>query len=358
MLNILADGLMPLVEELFLEFGNIQRFDGRTPTAEQLACADVLLVRSVTAVNAALLEQAPHLRFVGSATIGTDHLDIEALEQRGIFWTAAPGCNADAVADYVLSAVLNWQQAKGHVLADLTVGVVGVGNIGSRLSRRLNALGVKVLCCDPPRHEPDFVSLAQMLPQVDVLTLHVPGGKTTEKMLNAETLAAMKPGALLINSCRGKVVDNSALVAWLEQGAGEAVLDVYETEPDFDKRLLPLARWLTPHIAGHSIEGKRRGTWMLYQALCQQQGLTASGHFEQWLPLPAVTRVNGNQLDVRKVGNLVYDVRDDDAWFREGLKAGKSFDVLRRSYPKRREWQSLDCEFLEDGTKVWALVSH
>lgn len=358
MLTILADGLMPLVDELFLEFGTILRFDGRMPSPEQLAKADVLLVRSVTKVDAALLAQAPKLRFIGSATIGTDHLDIKAIEEKGLFWTAAPGCNADAVADYVLSAVLNWQTMTGRDLPALTVGIVGVGNIGSRLSRRLNALGVKVLCCDPPKAEPGFISLAEMLPQVDVLTLHVPGGSATHKMLGADTLAAMKDGALLINSCRGSVVDNAALVAWLEAGRGEAVLDVYETEPDFDKRLLGLARWLTPHIAGHSIEGKRRGTWMLYEALCRHQGLSPSGHFGNWLPAPAVTHVTGTLAEVRRLGNLVYDIRDDDAWFRQGLLAGKTFDVLRRSYPKRREWGSLDTTFVEDGAKVWALASH
>ncbi|EKE76236.1 4-phosphoerythronate dehydrogenase [Gallaecimonas xiamenensis] len=358
MLNILADGLMPLVDDLFAPLGTLQRFEGRQPTPAQLAQAEVLLVRSVTQVDAALLTQAPKLRFIGSATIGTDHLDIKAIEEKGLFWTAAPGCNADAVADYVLSAVLNWQTMTGRDLPALTVGIVGVGNIGSRLSRRLNVLGVKVLCCDPPKGEPGFITLAQMLPQVDVLTLHVPGGQGTRHMIGATELAAMKPGALLINSCRGSVVDNAALLAWLEAGAGQAVLDVFATEPDFDRRLLDLGLWLTPHIAGHSIEGKRRGTWMLYEALCQKLGQVPQGRFEDQLPRAPVESISGIELAVRRLGNLVFDIRDDDAWFRAGLKAGRTFDELRRSYPKRREWGSLKAGSLEDGARLWDLASH
>ncbi|WKE64164.1 4-phosphoerythronate dehydrogenase [Gallaecimonas kandeliae] len=351
--QILADGLMPLVDELFSELGPIARFEGRIPSDEQLAEAEVLLVRSVTKVDATLLDKTPKLRFVGSATIGTEHLDTALLEQKGIHWCAAPGCNADAVADYVLSAVLNWAFLRGKELSGLSVGIVGVGNIGSRLSRRLNALGVKVLCCDPPRGEPDFISLEALLPQVDVLTLHVPGGEGTRKMLREAQLAALKAGTLLINSCRGSVVDNAALVAWLEAGRGEAVLDVYEAEPDFDRRLLALALWLTPHIAGHSLEGKRRGSWMLYEQLCAQLERPVAGNFKAQLPAPSVARVTAARPDPRKLGNLIYDIRDDDAWFRAGLASGQTFDALRRSYPMRREWASVEIETQDERCKAW-----
>ncbi|WP_406663374.1 4-phosphoerythronate dehydrogenase [Gallaecimonas sp. GXIMD1310] len=341
--TIVADGLMPLVESLFSPFGPVTLFSERQPSEPLLAEAEVLLVRSVTRVDEALLAKAPKLRFVGTATIGTDHIDAEALRRRGITLASAPGCNADAVSDYVLSALLNWQHEKQQPLTSLTVGIVGVGNIGSRVARRLEILGVKVLCCDPPRAAAGFVSLAEVLAEADVVTLHVPGGPATRHLLASDELAALKPGALLINSCRGSVIDNDALVAWLTAG-GDAVLDVFANEPEFDPRLQGLARWLTPHIAGHSFEGKRRGTWMLYQAWCQANGQKVDGQFADYLPAPTIQRLSVTGLPLRALANLVYDIRDDDMWFRQGLMAGHSFDWLRRHYPLRREWASLQVD--------------
>ncbi|WP_341501541.1 4-phosphoerythronate dehydrogenase [Gallaecimonas sp. GXIMD4217] len=352
-MHILADGLMPLVEALFSHFATVERFDGRQPPADALARADALLVRSVTRVDEALLSQAHNLSFVGTATIGTDHLDLPALKRRGIAVSAAPGCNADAVADYVLSATLNWLALSGEEPRGLTVGVVGVGNIGSRVSRRLNALGFRVLHCDPPRAERgelDSTDLAELLPQVDLLTLHVPGGAGTRAMIGQEQLALLPQGALVINASRGDVIDGTALKAWLVAGRGQAVLDVFENEPDIDLELLELCWLATPHIAGHSIEGKYRGTWMLYEACCEHMGRLVSGSLEQHLPEPAVLGVTLGQgaeqlKSLTALMRLAYDIRDDDHWFRQGLAAGQTFDALRKAYPKRRELGAI---------KVWS----
>lgn len=356
-MKIYADENMPYVKDFFAELGEVTLVNGRTLTAEQIVDADVLLVRSVTKVNQQLLSKSPQLKFVGTATIGTDHIDQSYLQQRGIGFSSAPGCNAQSVVEYVLSSIFVLAEKYQWNLQQKTVGVVGVGNIGRLLVNALEALSIKVLCCDPQRAaaEPDFphIPFEQLLPQADVVSFHVPliktGPDATVDLLNSRTLKLLKPDSAVINACRGEVTNNQDLLVEAQSGLKRPlVLDVWANEPEPDLRLIPYTDIASAHIAGHSIEGKARGTEMLYQAFCQQLGLSPAKTLAQVLPEPQVSelKINSNfgLLDVQNLSRLLYDVRRDDALFRFYMmqdKKTQGFDWLRKSYPPRREYSSV-----------------
>ncbi|MDE3272049.1 4-phosphoerythronate dehydrogenase PdxB [Pseudoalteromonas sp. G4] len=352
-MRILADQNMPLVEEFFSEFGEITRFAGRELSPQQLVDTDILLVRSITNVNENLLTHANKLKFVGTATIGTDHVDQALLTQKGIAFSSAPGCNATAVAEYVISSLLALAQEDGFSLQDKTVGIIGVGNIGSRLSKKLAALGCNVLLCDPPKQASgeleDGVSLDTIISDADILSFHVPlvkeGQYQTKHLLNKHNLPKLKSNAIVVNSCRGDVIDNQALLEFMQVGAGlSLVLDVWENEPNIERALLPYTRIGSVHIAGHSLEGKAGGTDMLYQAVCQQLGKPATHKMADFLPDPELTEVSlGNtftEANLCQLVHSVYDARRDYGLLKKGLNR-EGFDSLRKNYPGRREFSTL-----------------
>lgn len=350
---IYADDNMPLAREFFSGFGEVRLFNGRQVQANQLADADVLLVRSVTPVNASLLACNQQLKFVGTATIGTDHLDHKYLQSRQIPFTNAPGCNAQSVVEYVLSCLFLHAEQQQCLLSALKVGVVGCGQIGRRLVNSLQTLGVTVLQCDPLRAEQDshfaHVALDDLLTQVDVLSLHVPlvrsGEHATYHLLNEARLAQLPEHVALINACRGEVIDNQALLAKAQAGCRRPLfLDVWEHEPHIETALLPFCQIATAHIAGHSVEGKARGTEMLYQALCAQLKVPAVLQMADFLPAATVSQlqISGavTLAEVPALCRLLYDVRRDDLMLRAQL-ASKGFDWLRKHYPARREFSAL-----------------
>lgn len=353
-MRILADENMPYVQQLFGAWGEVTTLAGRQISADDVAHADLLLVRSVTRVNSELLAKAQSLQFVGSATIGRDHIDEPLLASRKIHFTNAPGCNAPAVVDYVIAAILHDCQARGRDAARLCYGIVGVGQIGSRLLARLQALGVKVLCCDPPRQRnedlSDFVSIDQLIDEADVISLHVPlvrdGLDASWHLLEKTRLGRLRPDALLINSCRGEVVDNRALLEQLLHRPDlEAVLDVWEGEPEPLPPLVARARLATPHIAGYSLEGKARGSWMLADSCARVLGLPPPPPLSNLLPPAPWPLLNIGQqpswAELQQLVRTVYDPLLDDRLMRtEGLTAA-GFDRLRRDYPVRRELSAL-----------------
>lgn len=356
-MKIYADENMPYVKDFFAELGEVTLVNGRTLTADQIVDVDVLLVRSVTKVNEQLLSKSPKLKFVGTATIGTDHIDQSYLQQRGIGFSSAPGCNAQSVVEYVLSSIFVLAEKYQWNLQQKTVGVVGVGNIGRVLVNALEALSIKVLCCDPQRAATEdgfpHIPLNELLPQLDIVSFHVPlvktGPYTTVDLLNSQTLKLLKTDCAVINACRGEVTNNDDLLAEAQSGHKRPlVLDVWANEPEPDLSLIPYTDIASAHIAGHSIEGKARGTEMLYQAFCQQLGLSPAKTLAQVLPEPQVSEVKINSnfglLDVQNLTRLLYDVRRDDALFRFYMMQDnktQGFDWLRKSYPPRREYSSV-----------------
>ncbi|WP_150138011.1 4-phosphoerythronate dehydrogenase [Candidatus Enterovibrio escicola] len=357
-MNILIDENMPYAAELFSKFGTVTRKSGRTLMTEDLVDVDALMIRSVTKVDEALLKKAPRLRFVGTATSGTDHLNTNLLAERGIHWTAAPGCNKASVAEYVISSLLVLSQQQDFNLTDRKVGIVGAGQVGSYLSTCLVALNIPYLLCDPiKRREGDmreFHSLQTLLSECDVITLHIPittsGAFPTYHLISQKELTALKADAILINTARGSVVDNYALKVALLEKTLMVVLDVFESEPEIDLELLPLLAFATPHIAGHSLEGKARGITMIYNAYCDFLG-HAEEHINtiSLLPLAPISKVilskEWNMADLMVLCQLVYDIRRDDSKFRRAMTDVRvqciGFDHLRKNYWERREYSAI-----------------
>lgn len=367
-LRLLVDANVPHAEAAFGAFGRVRLAPGQAITAEAVAAADVLLVRSVTRVDEALLAGSP-VRFVGSATIGTDHVDLDYLRSRGIPFAHAPGSNAPSVVEYVLAALLAVYTEADAALRDETVGVVGCGHVGGALAARLRALGVRVLRNDPPLADAadadgrphDFDPLATVLAESDVVTLHPPltrsGPHPTHHLIGPAELTAMRPHALLVNAARGAVVDNVALREALREalGAGRiggAVLDVWENEPTPDPDLLRLAAIATPHIAGYSFDGKVTGTAMLYDALADWLGVPATWDAERVLadesaslpPLDPPDPALPETAYLAALARQAYDVRADDARMRGLLslpasERGAAFHHLRKTYPRRFGWE-------------------
>ncbi|BBP66122.1 erythronate-4-phosphate dehydrogenase [Pseudomonas sp. Cab53] len=356
---IVADENIPLLDAFFQGFGEIRRVAGRGIDRAMVEQADVLLVRSVSQVNRALLEGS-RVRFVGTCTIGTDHLDLEYFAEAGIRWASAPGCNARGVVDYVLGSLMALAEIEGANLEQRTFGVVGAGQVGGRLIKVLQGLGWTVKVCDPPRQAAeggDYVSLEQIIEQCDVISLHTPltrdGEQPTWHLFDEARLNRLKPGTWLINAARGPVIDNAALrEVLLEREDLQAVLDVWEQEPTVDVDLADLCVIATPHIAGYSLDGRQRGTAQIYQALCDflQQPVAVS--LSDLLPRPWL---GGVTLDadtdpawaLAALCRGVYDPRRDDADFRRSLvgtvsEQRSAFDALRKHYPPRREIDSLN----------------
>ncbi|KAF1027743.1 MAG: Erythronate-4-phosphate dehydrogenase [Pseudomonas sp.] len=371
---IVADENIPLLDAFFEGFGEIRRVPGRSIDRATVEQADVLLVRSVTNVNRALLEGTP-VRFVGTCTIGTDHLDLDYFQQAGIQWSSAPGCNARGVVDYVLGSLLTLAEIEGADLARRTYGVVGAGEVGGRLVKVLKGLGWNVLVCDPPRQAAeggDYVSLEQIIEQCDVISLHTPlnksGSGSTWHLFDHERLSRLKSGAWLINASRGPVVDNNALKqVLLAREDLQAVLDVWEAEPQVDVDLADLCVLATPHIAGYSLDGKQRGTAQIYQAFCAHLGQVPSIQLSDLLPAPwlAGVSLNANADPAWALATLcrsVYDPRRDDADFRRSLvgtveEQRKAFDLLRKHYPERREIDGLSVRIDGESAALSVIVS-
>lgn len=372
-MRIVADENIPLLDAFFAGFGEIQRLPGRSIDRTAVADADILLVRSVTPVTRELLEGSA-VRFVGTCTIGTDHLDLNYFQQAGIQWSSAPGCNARGVVDYVLGSLLTLAEIEGVDLTQRTYGVVGAGQVGGRLIKVLKALGWNVLVCDPPRQAVeggDFVSLEEILQRCDVISLHTPldkgGANPTWHLLDQTRLQQLKHGSWLINASRGAVVDNAALHdTLLAREDLQAVLDVWEGEPSVNTDLADLCVIATPHIAGYSLDGRQRGTAQIYQALCGFLGEEVQISLSDLLPKPWLAEVTLDERTdpVWALNTLcrgVYDPRRDDADFRRSLVGDSTqqrlaFDALRKNYPPRREIEGLRVRILGPSEPLTRIV--
>lgn len=339
-MKIIADENIVDLAELFAPHGDITSLPGRKISAADIKDADVLLLRSVTRVNKELL-QGSSVKFVGSCTIGTDHLDTDWLDAQGIAWHYAPGCNAHAVVDYVIASMY----ALGlHVenLKNFTVGIVGCGNVGSRLQKRLDKLGIRTLCCDPPLAEKkktnkNYYSLAEVLSQSDMVCLHTPltngGAHPTFHLLNESNLPLLKHNAILLNAGRGAVIDNQALLVHMQAYPEfRVVLDVWENEPKISRVLLAKVAIATPHVAGYSVEGKQKGSEIIYKAFCKHFAIASDAAVEKEEPIVLDAK---QFLTLRELVLACYDPLKDSEELRHTPAA---FDQLRKLYVYRREF--------------------
>lgn len=347
-MKIIADENLAFTDYFFAEFAEIQHKAGRTLTHTDVQEADALLVRSVTKVNHALIDKTK-IQFVGSATIGTDHLDIQALEQQHIAWSNAAGCNAQAVAEYVITALLHLDINLLEKNKTFTLAIVGLGNVGSRLAVMAQLLGWNVIGYDPyvQLENIENVSFDNLLKRADAISIHVPlttsGDFPTQHLFNDAAFAAMKLSTILINSARGPVIQQSALIANIEKTQRQVVLDVFEFEPEISTQLLDLLALATPHIAGYSLEGKARGTQMIYEAFCNTFKYQISKRFESQLPqVEPYFEQKDLKTALKQYLTQIYNIAEDDAQLRACVQNGKveqkAFDLLRKNYPLRREW--------------------
>jgi erythronate-4-phosphate dehydrogenase len=352
-MRIAVDENVPGAHEAFGQFGDVVPFAGRTLRRSELAGIDALVVRSVTRVDAALLDDTP-VRFVGTATIGTDHLDLDYLRSRRIATADAAGCNSRSVAEYVLAALLELDERGSVDIARDTLGVVGVGRIGAIVAHVARALGMPVVEHDPPRARRDrsFRSAAASdLFNCRVVTVHVPltvgCADPTWHMIDAAFLERMRPDAILINTSRGTVAHSGDLHAALRRRLlSSAVLDVWEGEPSVPVELIRRTALATPHIAGYSLDGKARGTAMIADALGAWCGIASQWREESIAPaLVGTISIDGelSPLDAARAAvRQVYDIRSDDEALRALLEHSdderrRGFDEFRRAYPVRRE---------------------
>lgn len=353
LMKIVIDEKIPFIRGVFEPWAEVVYTPGKMMDRDMVSDADALIIRTRTKCNSALLSGSS-VKFIASATIGFDHIDARWLEENGIRWSNAPGCNSGSVMQYITAALFFLAEKHSLDLRSLTIGVVGVGNVGSKVVRAAEALGMKVLRNDPPRKRReklnDFVSLEKILQDSDIVTLHVPltleGHDRTHYLINRENLTSLKKDAFLINTSRGEVVDNTALRKVLTREAlGGTVLDVWEGEPDADRRLLSMAELATPHIAGYSVDGKANATIASVRAVASELGLPLTDWKPEMLPLPEtpeidLTRVSSHLTPLGMVAVAVkhtYPVTEDDSLFR---KSPEKFEYHRDNYRIRREFSS------------------
>jgi len=364
-MHILVDENIPQGPEVFSAYGTVSTFHGRKLTAAEVrdSGAEALLVRSITKVNADLLDGS-NIRFVGTATIGVDHVDQPYLKERGIGFSAAPGCNARSVAEYFVAALLHL-----HVNRDLfpegfegkTLGIVGHGNVGKQVAAIAPALGLKVLVSDPPQADAGaspppggFLPLQELAARCDLITFHTPLTKTgphpTVRMADAAFFAALAKPIVLMNMGRGEAFDESAVIAARDKGLiTHLVLDVFPGEPNVNPELARRADLISPHIAGYSIQGKLNGTTQIHDAFCVHFGLAQKSGVDY--PKPVEPVIDFTSLNVPAdatvetaldaVVRRAYAITRDDADLRAFLDDADfatSFDLLRKRYPVRQEF--------------------
>ncbi len=370
-MKIIVDEAISFAEEAFSQFGEVVLFAGREITNNICKNADALITRSITEVNASLLDGS-NIKFVGTATIGTDHIDLKYLNKKEIAFASAAGCNADAVTEYVFTAISELLIKYKLKINELTIGVIGCGNIGSRIARLAKIAGFNVLVNDPPLEkktgDPRFIELDDVL-QSDIVTFHVPlnmgGVDNTYHLIDETKLNRIKDGAIIINTARGSVVKNSALLKNIPQKNFKTILDVWENEPHLNSELLKLVEFGTPHIAGYSYEGKVNGTKIIYDALCDFLNSEKT-----WSP--CLPQVENNLLEVdtdlpvenvlHTIFNSIYKIKNEDKDLRMILNLTEEnrvpyFDLLRKRYKLRREFSNYNIKFIKNNADLQNLLS-
>ncbi len=363
MFKILADSAIPWLHKLFASHGEIARYSGRQIDRPQLAETDILLTRSTVKITADLLKNTS-VKFVGSATVGCDHVNQTELQELGIKFVHAPGCNTNAVAEYVVCAIA-WHEKQRMICFDdnLTAAVIGCGRVGRQVKQKLEILGFDVLVNDPPLQLSssknwNFVDLEQAL-QADVVCMHTPltmeGEFSTYHLIDKPELKQINSNAILINAGRGKVINNAALLEVLNQNPNlSVVLDVWENEPNIDQKLLSKVNLATPHIAGHSWRGKVMGTVMIYRQACEffgwQPQKISEDDFRVDIPNLKLT----DELSLCDVVAQCYDIEKDTRVLREcaarlhDSQVGKCFDEFRKNYYQRPEFSDLEIMLLNN----------
>ncbi|MDP2888202.1 MAG: 4-phosphoerythronate dehydrogenase PdxB [Bacteroidota bacterium] len=366
-MKIIIDDKIPYIRGAFEGVAEVVYLPGSKTTPEIVKDADAIVTRTRTICNEKLLAGSS-VKFIATATIGYDHIDTDYCDTAGIKWTNAPGCNSKSVEQYIASTLIVLAERKNLELKDLCIGVVGVGNVGSKVALICKLFGMKILLNDPPRERAEgsaaFVSLKQIMDKADIITLHVPlnmkGEDATFHLGNEDFFSGLKCNPILINSCRGEVVDTLAVKAALKNNQISGfVCDCWENEPDIDLELLAMTELATPHIAGYSKDGKATGTEMSVQAINQFFDLGLDNWQPSGIELPAnpVLELDGSGLSEQEIISKAilhtYDIRNDDKDFR---KTPAKFEQLRGDYPTRREFPAFTIQAKNIAEKTFEVL--
>ncbi len=323
-MKIVCDDKIPFLRGVFEPYADVRYLKGSEFRRSDVLDADALIIRTRTRCDGRLLEGSS-VKVIASATIGYDHIDTIWCERHGILWANAPGCNSSSVRQWVGSVLETLSHRIGFHLKDKTLGIIGVGHVGSKVEELARSLEMKTVLCDPPRAKKegrkDFADLTTLIRRSDIITLHVPLSESTFHLFDTKTLSLLRAGQILVNSSRGEVVDDEALKKILLAGKDiHAALDVWEHEPEIDRELLSLVDIGTPHIAGYSADGKADGTSQAVRAVAKALEIKELANFK-------VT-------DIPQAEDPVYDVLRDDTLLRAHPQ---DFERLRSDYPLRRE---------------------
>lgn len=356
-MKIVADDKIPFLKGILEPYADVLYLSGNNITRDSIIDADALLTRTRTKCTEEFLS-GTSLKYIGTATIGFDHIDTRYCERNNIFWKNAPGCNSSSVQQYIITALLKMAFKAGFSLKDKTLGIIGVGNVGSKVEKFARLMGMKVLLNDPPRErregESAFVNLTDLLSESDIVTLHIPlnmnGRDATYHMLDDKKFRNMKKGALLLNTSRGEVIETNALKNVLSSGyLGGVVLDVWENEPFVDTQFLSQVNLATPHIAGYSADGKANGTSIIVNSLCEFFNLPLKDWYPSDVPPPVdpVIKIDCSGMKdedvIRKAVFHSYDISEDD----RDLRANPSdFEKLRGDYKIRREFPAYSLKLI------------
>jgi len=333
-MKLIIDDACYAYEKIFGDFGNITAMAGRDIDADSVKNAEVLIVRSRTRVDEKLLAGSC-VKFVGSTVAGLDHIDQQYLQNHNITFFSAQGCNAMAVAEFVISAIVNLADKHGFDYRTKTLGIIGVGNVGSRLAAKAELLGIKTRLNDPLRQDaenlPHFVDLNHAL-SADIVSFHTPlsltGKHPSYQLLNENNFHHINKNTILFNAARGGVIKEEI---WQTTHTLENVIDCWENEPNINQTLQKNAYWATPHIAGHSVDAKFMGSFMVYQALCDFLGVTQDEKITHLIN-PGTLFVNQDNL--KDTLTTIYDFQQDT----NAIQNLNNFETYRRNYPVRYEW--------------------
>ena len=363
-IRIVTDDKIPFLKGILEPYAEAAYFPGAEINQNILKNADALITRTRTKVTKALLE-GTKVKFVATATIGFDHIDTSWLAENNVQWTNAPGCNSSSVMQYIAATLVFLARKKGFSFRKKTLGIVGVGNVGSKVAKMAELLGFKVLQNDPPRKRKEgkstFVSLEEIKEKADIITFHVPlnkgGEDKTLGMANQDFFHSLKNSPIVINSSRGPIVDEEALKAAIRSGkVSGAVLDVWNNEPHIDPELVAMLDIVTPHIAGYSMDGKANGTAMSVNSIANFFDFPLKNWSPENLPEPAnpVIQINDTHLSEQEILETAihhtYPIEKDDTDLRINLQ---DFEKLRGNYPVRREFPAYQVKLKSENENIY-----
>jgi erythronate-4-phosphate dehydrogenase len=361
-MKIVTDDKIPFLKGVLEPFAEVVYIPGKEINSDSLKDADALLIRTRTLCSESLLS-GTNIKFIGTATIGFDHIDTQFCEKNNITWANAPGCNSSSVQQYIAAALLKMATDFRINLKEKTIGIIGVGNVGSKIKKMAEILGMNVLLNDPPRAKREgddkFTEFDKILSDSDIITVHVPlnivGEDNTYHLFNEKTFGKMKRGSWFFNSSRGEVLETTALKKAFSTGKLDgAVLDVWENEPDIDIDLMGKAFIATPHIAGYSTDGKANGTAMVVNTLAKFFNLPMLNWYTKDVPQPLspiITIDCKEKTDediLREAVSSTYNITDDDLKLRF---SPSDFEKQRGKYPLRREFSAYSVKLLNCSNK-------